>query len=147
LVYSKCLTSSSGALNPQLFSLPRWVSCSTTVCLSATANMPVPSLLSVAAAIPDLLLVNRSCMPEASQDTMREGVVMSRCLLAGNAKSGCGTGKGCIVDGRVLLNTGGIAVIFHDACSRIRVPCGGAEETCEMIAWWTSTLLLFLLLG
>jgi hypothetical protein len=124
-VYSKCLTSSSVGLNPQLFSLPRWVSCSTTVCLSATASIPEPSLLSVAAAMPALLLVNRSCMPESSQDTMREGVVMSRCLLVGNAKSDCGTEKGCMVNGRVLLNTGGISVLYHDAYNCIRVRCVG----------------------
>jgi hypothetical protein len=49
-------------------------------------------------------------------------------LLVGNAKSGCGTGKGCIVDGRVLLNTGGIAVLYHDAYSRIRAPRGVLKQ-------------------
>jgi hypothetical protein len=49
------------------------------MCLSAIASIPEPSLLSVAAAMPDLLLANICCSPFESQERMRDGVVMHKC--------------------------------------------------------------------
>jgi hypothetical protein len=91
------------------------VSCSTTVCLSAIASIPEPSLLSVAAAMPDLLLANICCSPLESQERMREGVVMRMCSLAGNTNRLCGIGAGCDVDDRGILCPDVISVVCHGA--------------------------------
>ena len=85
------------------------------MCLSAIASVPEPSLLSVAAAMPDLLLAKICRSPLESQERMREGVVTRRCWLAGNAKRLCGIGAGCDVDDRGILCPDVMSVVCHGA--------------------------------